>query len=124
MQICTCAVSVTDPPPGTTTVYHCSWGNPCEVVTNAGGGRAAPVDRELELGTRVESYVPLRRMVSMVASTGAEFVITIDKVETEQEEDRDAAVAVAVRMRGLVGVGRDTTVGVVPVNLTCVPEEM
>ena len=95
------------------------------MMTDAGSGRAAPVDRELPPATAVVSKVPLRRMVSMVAVAGAEFVITRDIVKVEHEGVRVPAVVVALRVRGLVGGGRDTTaVGEVPVNLTCVPEEM
>jgi hypothetical protein len=70
--------------------------------------------------------VPLRRIVSMVAVAGAEFVITRDIVKVEHKEDSVPAVVVALRVRGLVGEGRDTkaVAGILPVNLTCVPEEM
>jgi hypothetical protein len=121
----TCAVSVTELEPGIVTEYHCRRGHPSAVVTDAGAGRAAPVDSELPPATSAVSYVPFSRIVSMVAAPAAELVMTRRIVEVPHEGDSVAAVAVADRVRGLVGVGSVTaTEGSDPLNLTCVPEAM
>ena len=125
VQIDSCAVSVTELEPGMLTSYHCRRGHPSAVVTAAGVGRLAPVDRKLPPGTSVVSCVPFRRMVSMVAVPGAVFVMMRLSVVVVQEGDSAAAVAEAERVSGLMGVGsRTATVGSEPVNFTCVPEAM
>ena len=125
VQMDSCAVSVTELEPGMLTSYHCSWGHPSAVVTAAGAGRLAPVDRELPPSTSVVSYVPFRRMVSMVAVPGAVFVMTRLSVVVAQEGVSAAAVAEAESVSGFKGVGsRTATAGSEPVNFTCAPEAM